>query len=101
MNKNWGQNDPNYNDNLRVALFVRSILIEKQELLKKKQETIKILETSNDTRLSQFDYVEEKELQKMVELFKTKFDPFKIVNSNPDLLNEQIDLHGGLGKEDA
>ena len=37
----------------------------------------------------------------MVELFKTKFDPFKIVNSNPDLLNEQIDLHGGLGKEDA
>jgi hypothetical protein len=52
MNKNWGQNDPNYNDNLRVALFVRSILIEKQELLKKKQETIKTLETSNDTRLS-------------------------------------------------
>jgi len=23
------------------------------------------------------------------------------VNSNPDLLNEQIDLHGGLGKKDA
>lgn len=62
MNINWGQNDPNYNDNLRVALFVRSILIEKQEILKKKQETIKTLESTNDQRLSLLDYEEEKDL---------------------------------------
>lgn len=34
-------------------------------------------------------------------MFEEKFDPFTIVNSNPELLNCQIDLHGGLRKSEA
>jgi hypothetical protein len=33
--------------------------------------------------------------------FQQKYDPFTIVNSSPELLNYQIDLHGGLRKKDA
>jgi len=60
MKENWGQNDPNYKDNLRVAMLIQDILIEKRDLHKRKTETIKILQTTNDPRLTFFDFEEEK-----------------------------------------
>ena len=60
MKENWGQNDPNYKDNLKVAQLVQDILIEKRDLLKRKTETIKTLQTINDPRLTFFDFEEEK-----------------------------------------
>ena len=101
MKENWGQNDPNYKDNLKVAQLVQDILIEKRDLHKRKTETIKTLQKTNDPRLTFFDFEEEKAIQNSILSFQKKFDPFTIVNSNPELLNYQIDLHGGLRKREA
>lgn len=58
MKENWGQNDPNYQDNLKVAMLVQSILIEKRDLHKKKKDTIKTMQRTNDPRLTFFDFEE-------------------------------------------
>jgi hypothetical protein len=60
MSENYGQNDPNYKDNLRVAMLVQEIIIEKRELFKRKKKTIKILQKTNDPNLSLKDFEEEK-----------------------------------------
>jgi hypothetical protein len=52
-----------------------------------KKETIKTLEKNKDQRLSLLDYTEESSLEESIELFEKKFNPFTIVNSNPELLN--------------
>ena len=58
MRGNWGQNDPNYKDNLQVALVVQDILINKRDLLKRKNETINTLTVTNDPRLTNSHFEE-------------------------------------------
>ncbi len=66
MRENWGQNDPNYHDNLQVALLVQDILIRKRDLHKRKTNTIKTFQATNDPRLKISDFEEEKALQNSI-----------------------------------
>ncbi len=56
---------------------------------------------TNDPRLTISDYEEERRLIKQTEDFKSNFNPFSIINTNPKLLEYQIDLHGGLRRREA
>ena len=62
---------------------------------------IKAFQRTNDPRLTFRDFIEESDLREGIAKIEEEFDPFKIVNSNPELLNYQIDIHGGLRKKDA
>ncbi len=66
-----------------------------------KKKTLKTLQKTNDEKLSLKDFEEETQLKNNIIAFQTKYNPFTIVNSSPDLLNQQMDLHGGLRKKDA
>ena len=66
-----------------------------------KKKTLKTLQKTNDKNLSLKDFEEETQLKNNIIAFQTKYNPFTIVNSSPDLLNQQMDLHGGLRKKDA
>jgi hypothetical protein len=72
---------------LRVAILVQEILIEKKELHKMKKKTLKTLQKTNDKNLSLKDFEEETQLKNNLIAFQTKYNPFTIVNSSPDLLN--------------
>lgn len=101
LNENWFHNDPNYHYNLRVAITVQDIIVELRDLLKAKQDMIQNFSKTNDPRLTLADYEEERRLIKQTEEFKSNFNPFSIINTNPKLLEYQIDLHGGLRKKEA
>ena len=62
---------------------------------------IKEFQKTNDPRLTFRDFEEKKELKDSLKQIEEALDPFKIINTSPELLNYQIDLHGGLRKNDA
>ncbi len=67
--------------------MVQSILIKKRDLYKRKKDTIETLQRTNDSRLTLLDFEEQKAIKSSIEAFKKKFDPFTIVNTDPELLN--------------
>lgn len=87
MSENWHQNDPNYHYNLRVAMTVQDVLIELKDLLKLKKDTIQNLQKTNDPRLTFADFQEEQRIVKQIKDFEGKFNPFTIVNNDPNLLS--------------
>ncbi len=101
MSDGWFNNDPNYHNYLKVGITVQDVLVELRDLHKLKKKTIKQLQKVNDPRLSFADFKEEERIKKQIADFKSKFDPFTIINSDPKLLEFQIDLHGGLRKREA
>ena len=70
MNENWGQNDPNYKENLKKAMEIQDQTIKLRDLHKAKKEQNKKFQQTNDLRLTIKDFEEEAQLKELIKQFQ-------------------------------